>query len=54
MVSKSGSEGYTIVNETPDLTVVQETITDILHNTQKVVTKEGGCSQIPASKPING
>lgn len=56
MVFKSGSEGYTIVNETADLTFVQETITDILHKedkTQKVIAKDAGCSQTSASMSIN-
>lgn len=48
---------YTIMGETADQTVVQETITDILHKegkTQKVTTKEASCSQSSAFKPLGG
>ncbi len=56
MVSQSSSVGYTIMGKTADLTVVQKTTIDTLHKegkTQKVITKEAGCSQSPLSKHIN-
>lgn len=46
---------YTIMGETADQTVVQETITDILQGkTQKVTTKEASCTQSSAFKPLGG
>ncbi len=56
MVSQSSSVGYTIMGKTADLTVVQNTTIDTLHNkgkTQKVIVKEAGCSQSSVSKHIN-
>ncbi len=56
MVSQSSSVGYTIMGKTADLTVVQKTPIDTLHNeakTQKVIAKEAGCSQSSVSKHIN-
>lgn len=57
MVSQSGPLGITIMGKTADLTVVQKTITDSVHEegkTQKVIAKEFGCSQSAVSKHING
>ncbi len=48
MVSQFGSLGYTIMGKTADLTVVQKTIIDTLHEegkTQTLIAKEDGCSQ---------
>ncbi len=55
MVSHSSSAGYTIMGKTADLTVVQKTTIDTLHEgkTQKLIAKEAGCSQISVSKHIN-
>ena len=56
MVFQSSSVGYTIMGKTADLTVVQKTTIDTLHNegkTQKVIAKEAGCSQSSVSKQIN-
>ncbi len=56
MVSQSGSVEFTITGKTADLTVVQKTITDILHKEgkpQKVIAKEVGCSQSAVSRHIN-
>ncbi len=56
MFSQSSSVGYTIMGKTADLTVVQKTSIDTLHNegkTQKVIAKESGCSQSSVSKHIN-
>ncbi len=56
MISQSSSVGYTIVGKTADLTVVQKTTIDTLHEegkTQKVIAKEAGCSQSSVSKHIN-
>ncbi len=55
MVSQFGSLGYTIMGKTADLTVVQKTITDILHKegkTQSFIAK-AGCSQSAVSKHVN-
>ncbi len=44
------------MGKTADLTVVQKTTIDTLHNegkTQKVIAKEAGCSQSSVSKHIN-
>ena len=57
MVSQSGSVGYTIMGKTADLTVVQNTLIDTLHEEgkpQKVIAKEAGCSQSAVSKHIDG
>ncbi|KAK3563216.1 hypothetical protein QTP86_018272, partial [Hemibagrus guttatus] len=51
-----GSLGYTIMGKTADLTVVQKTITDILHKEgkpQTFIAKEAGCSQSAVSKHVN-
>ncbi|KAI2664370.1 THO complex subunit 5 [Labeo rohita] len=56
MVSQFGSLGYTIMGKTSDLTVVQKTITDALHNEckpQTFIAKEAGCSQSAVSKHVN-
>ncbi len=56
MVSQSSSVGYTIMEKTADLTVVQKTTIDTLHKegkTQKIIAKEAGCSQSSVSKHIN-
>ncbi len=56
MVSQSSSVGYTIMEKTADLTVVQKMTIDTLHKegkTQKVIAKEAGCSQSSVSKHIN-
>ncbi len=48
MVSQFGSLGYTIMGKTADLTVVQKTIIDTLHEEgkpQTFIAKEAGCSQ---------
>ncbi len=48
MVSQFGSLGYTIIEKTGDLTVVQKTIIDTLHKEGKpqlLIAKEAGCSQ---------
>ncbi len=53
MVSQFGSLGYTIMEKTADLTVVQQTITDTLHmegKPQTFIAKEAGCSQSAVSK----
>ncbi len=56
MVSQSSSVGYTIMEKTADLTVVQKMTIDTLHKEgkpQKVIAKEAGCSQSSVSKHIN-
>ncbi len=56
MVSQFGSLGYTIMEKTADLTVVQKTIIDTLHKEgkpQTFITKEAGCSQSAVSKHVN-
>ncbi len=56
MVSQFGSLGYTIMGKTADLTVVQKTIIDTLHEegkTQTFIVKEAGCSQSAVSKHVN-
>ncbi len=56
MVSQFGSLGYTIMGKTADLTVVQKTIIDTLHNegkSQTFTAKEAGCSQSAVSKHVN-
>ena len=56
MVSQSGSVEFTIMGKTADLTVVQKTIIDTLHNErkpQKVIAKEVGYSQSAVSNHIN-
>ncbi len=56
MVSQFGSLGYTIMGKTADLTVVQQTIIDILHKEgkpQTCIAKEAGCSQSAVSKHVN-
>ncbi len=56
MVSQFGSLGYTIMGKTADLTVVQKTIIDTLHNEgkpQTFIAKEAGCSQSAVSKHVN-
>ncbi len=56
MVSQFGSLGYTIMEKTADLTVVQKTIIDTLHKegkTQTFIAKEAGCSQSAVSKHVN-
>ncbi len=56
MVSRFGSLGYTIMEKTADLTVVQKTIIDILHKEDKpqtFIAKEAGGSQSAVSKHVN-
>ncbi len=56
MVSQFGSLGYTIMGKTADLTVVQKTIIDTLHEEgkpQTFIAKEAGCSQSALSKHVN-
>ncbi len=56
MVSQFGSLGYTITRKTADLTVVQKTIIDTLHNESKphtFIAKEAGCSQSAVSNHVN-
>ncbi len=56
MVSRFGSLGYTIMEKTADLTVVQNTIIDTLHKEgkpQTFIAKEAGCSQSAVSKHVN-
>ncbi len=56
MVSQFGSLGYTIMGKTADLTVVQKTIIDTLHEEgkpQTSIAKEAGCSQSAVSKHVN-
>ncbi len=56
MVSQFGSLGYTIMGKTADLTVVQKTIIDTLHEEgkpQTFIAKEAGCSQSAESKHVN-
>ncbi len=55
-VSQFGSLGYTIMEKTADLTVVQKTIIDTLHKEgkpQTFIVKEAGCSQSAVSKHVN-
>ncbi len=55
MVSLFGSLGYTIMGKTADLTVVQKTIIDIIHNEgkpQTFIAKEAGCSQSAVSSKL--
>ncbi len=55
-VSQFGSQGYTIMGKTADLTVVQKTIIDTLHKEgkpQTFIAKEAGCSQSAVSKHVN-
>ncbi len=56
MISQFGSQGYTIMRKTADLTVVQKTIIDTLHKEgkqQTFIAKEAGCSQSAVSKHVN-
>ncbi len=56
MVSQFGSLGYTIMEKTADLTVVQKTIIDTLHKEgkpQTFIAKEADCSQSAVSKHVN-
>ncbi len=56
MVSQFGSLGYTIMEKTADLTVVQKTIFDTLHKEgkpQTFIVKEAGCSQSALPKHVN-
>ncbi len=56
MVSQFSSLGYTIMEKTADLTVIQKTIIDTLHKAGKLQTfiaKEAGCSQSAVSKHVN-
>ncbi len=56
IVSQFGSLGYTIIEKTADLTVVQKTIIDTLHKEgkpQTFIAKEAGCSQSAVSKHVN-
>ncbi len=56
MISQFGSLGYTILEKTANLTVVQKTIIDNLHKEgkpQTLITKEAGCSQSAVSKHVN-
>ncbi len=56
MVSQFGSLGYTIMEKTADLTVIQKTIIDTLHKEgkpQTFIAKEAGCSQSAVSKHVN-
>ncbi len=56
MVSQFGSLGYTIMEKTADLTVVQKTIIDTLHKEgkpQTFIAKEAGGSQSAVSKHVN-
>ncbi len=55
MVSQFGSLGYTIMGKTADLTVVQKTIIDTLHEgkPQTFIAKEAGCSQSAVSKHVD-
>ncbi len=56
IVSQFGSLGYTIMEKTADLTVVQKTIIDTLHKEgkpQTCIAKEAGCSQSAVSKHVN-
>ncbi len=56
MVSQFGSLGYTIMEKTADLTVVQKTIIDTLHmegKPQTFIAKEADCSQSAVSKQVN-
>ncbi len=56
MVSQFGSLGYTIMGKTADLTVVQKTIIDTLHEEgkpQTFIAKEAGCSQSAVSMHVN-
>ncbi len=56
MVSQFGSQGYTIMWKTADLTVVQKTIIDTIHKEGKpqiFIAKEAGCSQSAVSKHVN-
>ncbi len=56
MVFQFGSQGYTIMGKTADLTVVQKTIIDTLHKEgkpQTFIAKEAGCSQSAVSKHVN-
>ncbi len=49
MVSQFGSLGYTIMEKTADLTVVQKTIIDTLHKEgkpQTFIAKEAGCHRV--------
>ncbi len=56
MVSQFGSLGYTIMEKTANLIVVQKTIIDTLHKEgipQTFIAKEAGCSQSAVSKHVN-
>ncbi len=56
MVSQFGSLGYTIMGKTADLTVVQKTIIETLHEEgkpQTFIAKEADCSQSAVSKHVN-
>ncbi len=56
MVSQFGSQGYTIMGKTADLTVVQKTIIETLHKEgkpQTSIAKEAVCSQSAVSKYVN-
>ncbi len=56
MLSQFGSLGYTIMGKTADLTVVQKTIIDTLHNEgkpQTFIAKESGCSESAVCEHVN-
>ncbi len=56
MVSQFGSVGYTIMEKTDGLTVVQKTIIDTFHKEgkpQTFIAKEADCSQSAVSKHVN-
>ncbi len=56
MVSQFGSQGYTIMGKTADLTVVQKTIIDTLHKEGKpktFIAKEADCSQSAVCKHVD-
>ncbi len=56
MVSQFGSLGYTIMEKTADLRVVQKSIIDTLHKEgkpQTFIAKEAVCSQSAVSKHVN-
>ncbi len=56
MASQFGLLGYTNMGKTTDLTIVQKTIIDTLHEESKpqtLIAKETGCSQSAVSKHVN-
>ncbi len=56
MVSQFALLGYTIMEKTADLIVVQKTIIDTLHKESKsqiFIAKEAGCSQSAVSMHVN-